>query len=175
MRLGCMGRLLPDKGLERALDVLEQLPSATLAIAGDGSAREALLAAITQRGAPARLVGPVVGEAKAEFLAGLDVLLFLPDPRPATEFGDNLPVSILEALVHGVPVVATRVGALPALLAAGGGLLVPPDPTLIADLLVNVSSDQAAALRDQAREVARPFSAAASLEQLQQIAESGSL
>ncbi len=169
LRLGCLGRVLPDKGLEKALQVLEMLPEATLDIAGDGSAKEHFEAIIAQRGLQARMLGPLIGDQKTRFLNGLDVLLFLPDPRPTTAFGDNLPVSILEALTHGVPVFATRVGAMPTLLAHGGGVLVPPDPEAIAGALLTLDPAATQELRKQAREAARAHSPAAALAQLKRV------
>ncbi len=169
LRLGCLGRVMADKGLERALDVVERLPDATLKIAGDGSGAQALVAALRHRGVRASLVGSVVGPAKSRFLNELDALLFLPDPRPATAFGDNLPVSVLEALGHGLPVLTTRVGALPALLDKGGGWVVDADPDAIADTLRELSEPVAERLSTQAREVAAPYLPDASLARLWQV------
>ncbi len=170
LRLGCMGRLMADKGIERALDVLERLPDATLSIAGDGDARQRFEDAISQRELPARLLGAVVGQEKSRFFQELDALLFLPDPRPATAFGDNLPVSVLEALAHSVPVLATRVGALPSLLSQGGGVLVPAGPQAIAQTLASLTEASAARLSTQARQVARPYGPEAALGKLWQVA-----
>lgn len=41
---------------------------------------------------------------------------------------EGQPVSIMEAMAFGIPVVATAVGGVPEMLAHGGGLSVPPQP-----------------------------------------------
>jgi glycosyltransferase involved in cell wall biosynthesis len=52
---------------------------------------------------------------------------------------EGLPVSVMEALAHGVPAVATDVGGVGELLGEGCGELVPPrDPGLLAAALARV-------------------------------------
>ena len=57
---------------------------------------------------------------------------------PSIDLGNNLhegiPVSLMEAMAHGVPVVSTTTGGIPELLADGAGILVPPEnPQALAD------------------------------------------
>ncbi|MFL5767598.1 MAG: glycosyltransferase, partial [Actinomycetota bacterium] len=55
---------------------------------------------------------------------------------------EGLPLSLLEALAVGVPVVATSVGGVPEALANGGGAVVPPsDAGALATALLELLGD----------------------------------
>ena len=67
-----------------------------------------------------RYIGPVQGRRKEELLAGADVYV-------QASRNEGLPISLLEALAWRLPVVATRVGAVPEVITDGReGVLVPP-------------------------------------------------
>ncbi|MBV9849447.1 MAG: glycosyltransferase, partial [Armatimonadetes bacterium] len=72
--------------------------------------------------------------------------------------GDCLPLAVMEALAAGLPVVTTRVAALPEAVAHGEtGWVVPPDdPQALADALALLIADPAlrARLGEQARAAA---------------------
>ena len=79
-----------------------------------------------------------------QLVLAFDVLLLCSDI-------EGMPLAVLEALVEGVPVVATAVDALPGLLADGGGILVDtPTPARIAAALSAVL-DRAAVDANAAR------------------------
>ena len=71
-------------------------------------------------------------------------------PSVVTESGEQegIPVSLMEAMSRGIPVIATSTGSIPCLLQDGAGLLVPPaDPQALADAIDTVQSDPHLAAR----------------------------
>ena len=99
--------------------------------------------------------GWVSGEKKAALLAASDVFI-LPS------YFEGLPVCVLEAMTYGVPVVATRVGGIPDVVADGeSGFLIPPrDKTAIAEAIDRVlaNKDRLSAMGDGAKAKAAEFS-----------------
>lgn len=119
-----LGRIEPAKGVPELLQAFAQvrrvLPDAVLHLCGEGAAAdlEQRLDALGLRGA-VKLPGWVAGAAKDALLHSAWVFA-LPSHH------EGLPVGMLEAMAHGLPVVGTPVGAVPGLVdSSGGGLLVP--------------------------------------------------
>ena len=83
-----------------------------------------------------RYLGPVFGEAKWQALADADVFAF-------PSWHEAFPLSVLEALSAGLPVVATSVGGVPDAVDEGqGGFLVPPrDPAAMQAALERLLAD----------------------------------
>ncbi len=81
-------------------------------------------------------VGAVQGKAKADLLRATDVYI-----QPSHHEG--MPISLLEALSFGLPIVATRVGAVPEVITdRREGLLVPAHrPELLADAMTRMIED----------------------------------
>ena len=80
-----------------------------------------------------RYVGTVRGAEKENLLRSADVYL-----QPS--HNEGMPISLLEALAHGLPVIATRVGAVPEVLThEREGLLIPPHrPDLLSARVVQL-------------------------------------
>jgi glycosyltransferase involved in cell wall biosynthesis len=144
-----VGRLAPEKGIERLKAILREVPGARLAIVGDGPARGDLEREF--EGSPAAFTGILQGEALASAYASADAFLF-----PSTT--DTLGLAMLEALASGLPVVAARSGPSHEIVAEGqNGLLYEADSTssLVAAVRRIVSDDGfRAALARRARATA---------------------
>jgi glycosyltransferase involved in cell wall biosynthesis len=57
---------------------------------------------------------------------------------------EGIPVSLMEAMAHGIPVIATPTGGIPELLSEGTGILVPPkDSKALANAIQKLITDSA--------------------------------
>jgi glycosyltransferase involved in cell wall biosynthesis len=137
-RIAFVGRLAPPKDpvtLVRALAAVSGAPF-TAALIGDGPDRPAVEAEIRAAG-----LGDVVelmGERRdvPELLADADVFVL-------SSRSEGAPLSLLEAMAAGLPVVASAVGGTPEIVDDGTtGLLVPPgDPGALARALESLLTD----------------------------------
>lgn len=120
---GIVGRLVPIKNhalfLQAAQRVRQTLPQAHFVIVGDGELRQTLMAqAEALRLADAVTFTGFLRDLRPVY-SDLDLLVISSD-------NEGTPVSIIEALAAGVPVVSTAVGGVPDLLDGGRfGSLVP--------------------------------------------------
>jgi glycosyltransferase involved in cell wall biosynthesis len=133
-----VGRLVPVKGhdvlLEAWAAVQRQLPQGRLVVVGDGPSRAALTGQAEALGIAGSVewAGHQPPEQLREQLHRAAVFV-LPSRS------EGVPLALLEAAAAGLPSVATAVGGVPALLAQGGGLLVPPeDPEALAEALLTL-------------------------------------
>jgi L-malate glycosyltransferase len=93
--------------------VQDRYPHATLTLVGAGSEESRLRALASDlRLANVRFAGRVAPGDIWKFYADADIYLQTPDV-------DNMPSSVLEAFASGLPVVSTRAGGVPAILADG--------------------------------------------------------
>ena len=149
--VGIVGRLVPIKRhevfLEAARLVTDTAPLTRFVIVGDGERRSKLetLARDLGLGDNVRFTGwrrdlPLI-------YADLDVLVM-------SSSNEGTPVSIIEALAAGVPVVSTSVGGVPDLLRDGElGRLVPPeDPRALAAAILKASENKSEPDLARARE-----------------------
>lgn len=129
-----VGRLHPQKGLDVLLAAVPQLAGATVVIAGDGPLRGELQA--QAQGLPVRLLGH--REDLADLYAAADVVA-LPSRW------EGRPLTAMEALRAGRPLVTTRVGGVPFLVGDGAVLVEPDDPVGLALAVRALLTDPAAA------------------------------
>jgi glycosyltransferase involved in cell wall biosynthesis len=123
----CVGRLVPEKGQTLLLDAVARLlrrggREVRLALVGDGPSREALEARVRELGLTqaVELSGALGHTEVLRRVAEADVFC-LPS------FAEGVPVSLMEAMALGVPVVSTRVMGIPELIHDGeSGILTAP-------------------------------------------------
>lgn len=106
-----LSRLIPLKGLEHAIDAASALPEIELVIAGYGPERDALEVHAKRRGARVRFVGAVYGATKRDWLSAADTFV-LPSIQLANGRTEGMPSTVLEAMEHGLPVIASDVGGV---------------------------------------------------------------
>src|SRR5919204_20259 len=117
----CVCRLEPQKGVDLAVRALASVADAVLVVLGEGPERPRLEALARELGVEERvhLAGRV-----PDVAAWLRRTTLLVHPVRWEGFG----LAVLEAMLAGLPVVASRVSPLPELVADGEtGVLVPPD------------------------------------------------
>jgi glycosyltransferase involved in cell wall biosynthesis len=146
-----VGRLAPEKGVERLLAWTEDLPI-DLALAGAGE--PGYVAYLRRLAGPrVRWLGPLRGEALLRAYAGCRALVFLPHEE---EFG----LAALEAMAAARPVVAAPEGGLPELVRDGETGILVRDRAEMATALARLWADDALCQRLGAagRAVARGYS-----------------
>jgi glycosyltransferase involved in cell wall biosynthesis len=120
--IGTVAALRAEKNLARLLRAFAALPGelgARLVVVGDGPERPGLEALAAGLGIAARVrfLGHVADP--APLYAGFDVFALSSDT-------EQMPISVLEAMAAGLPVAATDVGDVRAMLAEGNGPFVVP-------------------------------------------------
>ncbi len=144
--VGTIGRLTKQKGTEYLIRAFDELsnrsPDAILVIVGDGELRpdlEALAAGLASSGS---IVFTGIREDVPELLRLFDIFV-LPS------LWEGQPVTIMEAMAAGLPIVATDVGGNAEILHGGEyGLLVPPaDPGELAAAMIELLGDVGRARR----------------------------
>jgi glycosyltransferase involved in cell wall biosynthesis len=162
-----VSRLAPEKGLDVAIDAC-RLAGIALVIAGEGPELGALRSRAGKQ--PVRFVGRVQAERLVELRAGAAIALA--PSRSAETFG----LAAAEAMAAGVPVVASRIGALPELVEEEG--LVPAnDASAMAGAIARLAGDRAAGERARVRvsELCAPGVVAGALGRVYEEATEGAI
>lgn len=132
--LGAVGRLTDQKGFDTLIAAVAGLTARghalDVVVAGDGRDRARLEAAAA--GLPVRFLGFV--EDVPAVLRRLAIFC-LPSRREA------LPLTLLEAMAHGLPCVASAVGDIPEMVGDAAVLVPPEDPVALADALAGLLTD----------------------------------
>ena len=158
LRIGYVGRLAAQKRADLLVTAFGAMrEAADLVVVGDGPERDRVHSLIRTSPAADRITtsGFVAHSAVPGVLASLDLLVL---PSAYEEMGSVL----VEAMVAGLPVVASDVGGIPEVVRHGEtGLLVPPgDVPALTAALDRLVADPAlrARLAEGARERARDYS-----------------
>ena len=141
-RLFCAARLSPEKGLTFAVEALKLLLDKgydlELRLGGDGPSKAHLQALTKQLGIADRVkfLGFLTEEEVISELHAAD-LFVLPS------FVEGVPVSAMEAMAVGVPVVATNIAGTYELIENGetGILIRPSDAQALADAVISMIAD----------------------------------
>ena len=114
--IGFSGRLDPVKNLDRLLDIFagchREQSHLRLLIVGDGPERKRLENLCLEKGLHGRIVFTGQLENVISHLRAMDVFLL-------TSLREQMPMTVLEAMAVGIPVVATKVGEIPYLIDHG--------------------------------------------------------
>ncbi len=138
-----LSRIERKKGIYEILEaipsVIEEFPKAWFYFAGDGPDRSNVerLCSDEKIREHVKFFG-YVGEVMKDLLfSESDVFLF-PSRHP-----EGMPYALLEAMAHGLPIIATPVGALPEIVSHGqNGLLIPTEsPHKLAETIIQLLVD----------------------------------
>jgi glycosyltransferase involved in cell wall biosynthesis len=148
--IGTVTRLMPSKGnqylVEAARRVIDAVPSARLYIVGEGELQPELQARADALKLGDRLVFTGFRRDVAEALAALDLVVF-------PSLWEGTPLTVLEALAMGKPIVSTDADGLMDVLTSGHDAMMVPrrDANALADAIVRLSGDDAERARLAAR------------------------
>lgn len=169
----CVARMSPEKGHLVLLDALAILRNEGLdahcTLVGDGPMRATIERCAAALGLTGSIIfaGPLEPERVAALYrsAGLVVL---------ASFSEGVPIVLMEAMAHSLPVVATRVGGVPELVDHGvtGLVVAPGDAQELAEALRQVLADPRRAAdmgRNGAQVVRERFSIDVSAAQLEEL------
>ena len=150
-----VGRLSPEKGFAVLIEAIGRVTvrgtNISLVLVGDGPEATALKRAAERARVADRVFLTGYREKAYRFIPDFD-LFVLPS------FSEGSPITLLEAMQAGVPILATSVGEIPRLLDYGnlGRLVEPRDPAVLAKALIEIfgNINEARQKASQAKETA---------------------
>jgi len=155
LRVGFLSNITAEKGIFEFFSVLSQSSSHGLKLQGviagpvDASVAESFRTSLALS-RNVRHVGSVYGADKAAFFSNVDVLIF-PSRLPEAE-----PVTILEALGQGVPVIAFAQGCIAGMVPGAAGAVFPYSDTFVAQIIETLRPfAEDPAVLEEARRAAR--------------------
>lgn len=131
-KIGYLGNISAEKGVFEFLDVAEKLEAvdqqirAVLAGPFQDSKIERLVRERLARLRSVDYAGPMFGPDKVAFFRDIDVLLF-----PTRYVNEAEPLTIHEAMMHGVPVISYGRGAIGEIVSSDCGLVIDPSQDFV--------------------------------------------
>jgi glycosyltransferase involved in cell wall biosynthesis len=126
LRLLSAGLFYEAKALDLLIDAVARVPDVRLDLVGDGDSRPELERLARRLGADVTFHGILPKPELAELMRRADLYV------SASRYENN-PVSLLEALASGLPLVATAVGGVPEIVGDDGLLAPPGEPAALAE------------------------------------------
>ena len=170
-RVGCVGRLVPAKdhvSLIRAFALVScVMPEAELHILGDGPCRSVISQTAESLGIANRVFLPGVSHDVAGFLSTLDLFVL-------SSIDEGLPISLMEAMAAGLPVISTRLPGLTELAPENvvAGYCSPGQPESLAEHILRAAArPDLPALGEAARRWAQKFGIQETWHQYQTVFE----
>ena len=143
-RIGYVGRLIEEKGLDEALDAmaLSRAP-VNFSIMGEGPYEAKLRGRVAALGLSERVTFRGWGQPAdvADFMRGLDALVLL--TRTTKAVREQFGRVIIEAQACGVPVIGSTCGAIPDVVGDGGWIVRERDARALRELLNKIADDAA--------------------------------
>jgi glycosyltransferase involved in cell wall biosynthesis len=145
-RIVFIGRLIANKGPDVAIEafklVRQRAPAATMMMVGDGPMAEGLRRHVINQGLEAAITFLGLQEDVSEILRQSDVFV-----RPSATEG--MPLTILEAMATGLPVVACDVGGVAEIVDSGitGHVVAPGSAREVAGAILDLLADKRKAAR----------------------------
>ncbi|HET7790344.1 MAG TPA: glycosyltransferase [Gemmatimonadales bacterium] len=140
LAIGCVGRLVPEKGVHTLLEALARNRAEAwhLVVAGDGPERERLEAHASRLRLAARVrwLGALPPEHIQGLWKELDVLVV--PSRASAAWAERSGLLVAEAMAHEVAVVGAKVGALPEVIGDAGLVVPAEDPAALAAALAEL-------------------------------------
>ncbi|MBR0829007.1 glycosyltransferase [Bradyrhizobium manausense] len=143
-RIGYVGRIIEEKGLDEALDAMARGASpVSLSIMGEGPYEETLRRRVDELGLAGRVDFRGWGAPAdvASFIRGLDALVLL--TRTTKAVREQFGRVIIEAQACGIPVIGSTCGAIPDVVGEGGWIVPERDPDSLSKLLASLTDDAA--------------------------------
>ncbi|MGN6250462.1 MAG: glycosyltransferase [Marmoricola sp.] len=134
--VSCIARLVPQKRHDLLLEAWAGVEQGVLLVVGDGPNRQDLERRAQRLGLTDRV--RFLGERD-----DVDRILAATDCSVLSTDWEGLPISVLEAMAVGVPVIATAVGALPEVLGEVAVLVPPGDAPALGAALRSLLADEA--------------------------------